>query len=133
MPPFDGAGFPSLSYIVQCVVVTLARLGIELAPSVHEVPAAYSIMPDVGAWTEASLVHELVEFAPPPPLLRRHVSTPSQGLVLKCGLNNWKRIASALDMQKIGRATKLKRDQRQPSSDEAEDWRPAQSRCGSRL
>jgi hypothetical protein len=105
---------------VQCVVVTLARLGIELAPSVQKMLGRHEMMPDVGAWTEASLLHELAEFAPPP-LFRRYVSTSSQRLVLKCGLNNWKRISSELDMQKIGKATELKRKRREPSSDEEED------------
>jgi hypothetical protein len=76
MPPFDGAGVPSLSYIVRYVVVTLARLG--------------------------------------------SISTSSHVLVLKCGLNNWKRISSGLDMQNIGKATELKRKRRLPSSDEEE-------------
>jgi hypothetical protein len=80
--------------------------------------AGYEMMPDVGAWTEASFLHGLVEFAPPP-LLRQHVSTSSQPLVLKCGLGNWKRISSGLDMQKIGKATELKR--RLPSSDEEKE------------
>jgi hypothetical protein len=75
------------------------------------------MMPDVGAWTESSFIHELIEFAPPP-LLRRHVSTSSLGLVLKCGLNHWKRISSGRDMQKIGKTTEPKRKQRMPSSDD---------------
>jgi hypothetical protein len=49
---------------------------------------------------EASFLHEVVEFALPP-LLGRQVSTSSQHLMLKCGLKNWKRISSGLDMQKI--------------------------------
>jgi hypothetical protein len=44
------------------------------------------MMPDIGAWTEASFLRELVEFAPLP-LLRGHISTGSQVLVLKSGLN----------------------------------------------
>jgi hypothetical protein len=68
---------------VQCVVVTLARLGIELARSVQERLGAYEMIPDVGAWRVSCFLHALVEFAPPP-LLRRRVSTPSLGLVLKC-------------------------------------------------
>jgi hypothetical protein len=87
MPPCDSADAPSLSSIVQCVVVTLARLGIEIAPSVQMMLGEHEMMPDVGAWTESSFLHGLVEFARPP-LLRRHVSTSSQGLALKCGLNN---------------------------------------------
>jgi hypothetical protein len=66
---------------------------------------------------EASFLHELVEFAPP--LLRRQVSKSSQRLVLKCGLNDWKRISSGVDMQKIGNATELKRKRR--SSDEEDE------------
>jgi hypothetical protein len=108
--------------------MTLAQLGIELARSVREMLGRYAMMPSVGAWTEASCLHELVEFAPP--LLRRHVSTSSQGLVLKCELNSWKWISSGLDMQKIG--TELKRKRRLPSSDEEDDSRRAQMRRGSR-
>jgi hypothetical protein len=44
----------------------------------------YGMVPDVGAWTDTSFLHELVEPARPP-LLYRHVSS-SQGLLLKCGL-----------------------------------------------
>ena len=121
MPPFDGAGVPPLAHLVQCVVVMLDRLGIQLAPSVQELLGRYEMMPDFRKWKEQqAFLHELVEFAPPP-LLRRHVSTSSQGLVLKCGLNNWKRISSGLDMQRIGKATELKRKRRLPSSDEEDD------------
>jgi hypothetical protein len=70
--------------------------------------AWYEVKLDVGASAEASFLNGLVEFAPPP-LPRRHVSTSSQHLVLKCRLNNWKRISPGLDMQKIGKATELKR------------------------
>jgi hypothetical protein len=63
----------------------------------------YGMIADVSAWMETSFLHELVEFAPP--LLRWHVSTSSQRLVLTCGLNIWKRLSSGLDMQKIGKAT----------------------------
>jgi hypothetical protein len=110
----------TLAHLVQCVVVMLDRLGIELAPSVQEMLGRYEMMPDFRTWTEPAFLHELVEFAPPP-LLRRHVSTSSQGLVLKCGLNNWKRISSGLDMQRIGKATELKRKRGLPSSDEEDD------------
>jgi hypothetical protein len=70
------------------------------------------MMPNAGAWTE--FLHALVDFAPPTHL-HRHVSTSSRGLVLKGGLNNWKWISSGSDMQKLGKATELKR--RLPSSD----------------
>jgi hypothetical protein len=68
MSRLDGADVPLLSYIVQCIVVTLARLGVQT------MLGAYEGMLDVGACTESSFLHELVEFARPP-LLRRHVST----------------------------------------------------------
>jgi hypothetical protein len=48
-------------------------------------------------------------------------STSSQRLVRKCGLNNWKRISSGLDMQRIGKATELRRKRRLPSSDEEDE------------
>jgi hypothetical protein len=83
----DGADVSSLSYVVLCVVVTLARFGIGLALSVQKMLNAYGMMPDVGARTEASFLHELVEFASLP-LLRGHVSNSLQVLVLKGGLNN---------------------------------------------
>jgi hypothetical protein len=71
---------------------------------------AYGVMPDVGEWAESAFLHELVELAPPP--LLRHVWASSQILMLKGGLNDWKRISPGLDMQKIRRATDLKRKRR---------------------
>jgi hypothetical protein len=73
MPPFEGQGVPTQAHIVQCVVVTLARLGMQLAPSVLEVLGRYAMTPDIGVWTELSFLH-LAEFAPLP-LLPRRIST----------------------------------------------------------
>jgi hypothetical protein len=120
VPPFDGARIPPPSSTVQCVVVTRDRLGIELAPSLQEMLAGYGMgpmvmVPDAGVWTGSAFFHELVGFAPPP-LLGRDISA-SQGLVLKCRLNNRKRISSGLVMQKIGKAIELKRKRRLPWSD----------------
>jgi hypothetical protein len=121
VPPSDGDGCPEAGALREVVIMTLAHLGIDpLAPSLRGMLGRYGVIPNVSAWTESESLHELVEFAAPP-LLRRHVSTSSQGLVLKCWLNNWKRISSGLDMQKIGKATELKREQRLPSSDEEGD------------
>jgi hypothetical protein len=77
----------------------------------------YGMMPNVGAWTNASFLHELVEFAPPP-LLRRRISTSSQVFVLRCGMNNWKRTTPGREMQEIGKATELERKRWLPSSHE---------------
>jgi hypothetical protein len=41
--------------------------------------------------------------------------------MLKCGLNNWKRISSGLDMQRIGKSSELNQKRRLPSSDEEDD------------
>jgi hypothetical protein len=108
---------PALRYIVQCVVVTLARLGIELAPGVKDLLAAHGMMPDVDLRTGPAVLHELVQFAPAP-LLRRFISTSSQGLVLKSGLNKGKRISSGRDLQRIGKVTELRRKKKLPSSDD---------------
>jgi hypothetical protein len=51
VPRFGGVDVPSLSSIVQCVVLMLARLGIEIAASMQTMLDAYEMMPDVGAWT----------------------------------------------------------------------------------
>jgi hypothetical protein len=54
-----------------------------------------------------------LQFAPAP-LLRRFISTLSQGLVLTCGLNNWKRIESGRDLERIGKQTELRRKKKPP-------------------
>jgi hypothetical protein len=38
--------------------------------------------------------------------------------MLKCDLNNWKRISSGRDLQELGKATEVKRTRRLPSCDE---------------
>jgi hypothetical protein len=44
--------------------------------------------------------------------------------VLKCGLNNWKRISSGRDLQMIGKQTELRRKKKLPSSDDDEAEQP---------
>jgi hypothetical protein len=101
VPPFDGTGVPHLGYIVQCVVVAMARLGIELAPSAKDLLAAHGMMPDVVVCTGPAFLHELVQLHAHD-LLGQFMSMSSRGLVLKCGLNNWKWISSGRDPQRIG-------------------------------
>jgi hypothetical protein len=112
--------------------VTLARLGIELAPSVKDVLAAHGMMSDVDLWTGPAFLHELVRFAPAP-LLRRFISTSSQGLVLKCGLNNLKRNSSGRDLQRMGKETELRRKKKLISSDDHEAKEPGGNALSSRL
>jgi hypothetical protein len=92
---------------------------------VKDVLAAHVMMPDVDLWTGPAFLHELVQFAPAPPL-RRFISTSSHGLVPKCGLNNWKRTSSGRDLQRIGKQTELRRKKKLPSSDDDEAEEPGE-------
>jgi hypothetical protein len=88
-----------------------------LSPNVKDVLAVHGVMPDVGSWNGPTLLHELVQFASAP-LLRRFISTSSQGLVLKCALDNGKRVSSRRDLQRIWKRTEPRQKKELPSRDE---------------
>ena len=86
---FDGTGVPPLGYIMQCAVVSLARLGVWFPPSVVRKLEPDGMMPDIASWEGPAHLHELIEI-PPDVLARVRISTANERITLTRGYNKYR-------------------------------------------
>ena len=86
---FDGSGVPPLGFVMQCVVVSLTRLGVWFPESVVRDLAAQGMMPDIAHWQGPAHLHELVAI-PPDALARVRISTANERITLTRGFNKFR-------------------------------------------